>query len=184
MARRGGRGGIKRFRGDVSPGDDDLETSNRYSILDDDNLGDDDYSSVNGSGKSAIPPIIIEGQLKNHKQVVAQLKQKLKEDFTVKLSRGGKSILRVKTGDDHRAATAYLDKQYQFHSFSLKEDYQPNWVLRGLPKSVTIEEIEDELKEKKLNVVKTKLISKDDNSTLELQLYPGKNNRTGVILQQ
>lgn len=45
----------------------------------------------------------------------------------------------------------------------MKEDYQPNWVLRGLPKSVSTDEIKEELASKDFKVLKVKLISKPDS---------------------
>lgn len=177
-------GGTKRFRSTPnSPqGDgDSVNVHNRYQLLSEVNLGEEEYNGQPGrsrGSRSTIPPIIIDGQLKEHKKVTSELKAVLKEEFAVKVSRGGKTILRVSNADDHRNAVKYLEKKYQFHSFSLKEDFQPNWVVRGLPKSVTEDEIKEELALKGLTVIRMKMISKEET---EYPSYSVTFDKTTVI---
>lgn len=140
----------------------EIPTQNRFDPLSD--LDSDDEGVFRSqTKKDGIPPIIIDGQFVNYKQVVNELKTKLKEPFTSKITRSGKTILRVKNQADHKEAMTFLDSKYQFHSYSLSKDLQPNWVLRGLPKSVTTEDIIEELTELGLKIVKVRCISKEDS---------------------
>lgn len=166
MAR--GERGSKRLKPDSSA--EGVELQNRFGVLSDSDISETDgdgsggkRSNVKSRHSSDVPPIIIDGQLKNHKKVMGELRKILKNEFTIKVSRGGKTLLRVKDSVDHKAAVAHLDSKYEFHSFSLKDEYQPNYVLSGLPQGVSTDEITEDLTNKGLNVVKVKSISKDDN---------------------
>lgn len=145
-----------------------VSTQNQYDALSDLDSEDEVSQPATQNKKSTIPPIIVDGQFKDHKKVMSELKSTLKGEFTSKVSRVGKTILKVNNSADHKVAMSYLESKYEFHSYSLKEDLQPAWVLNGLPKSVSADEVKSDLTEKGLTVVKVKCISKPEN---EYPLY-------------
>lgn len=157
---RGGRERKRPREANSSSSSEEIPVQNRFNVLGQVNNVQVEEMISSVSQNSKPPPIIIDGQLKDHTKTVTDLKTKLKEDFSIKVSRAGKTVLRVKSSEDHRIAMSYLEEAYEFHSFSLKEDFQPNWVLSGLPRSVTTDEIQAELLTRGLQVIKIRCISK------------------------
>ncbi|CAH1099728.1 unnamed protein product [Psylliodes chrysocephalus] len=99
------------------------------------------------SKKSAMPPIVIDGVTQNHKEMVNNIKETIKGDFTLKHTNRS-TILFVNDEPDYtKVLTNIRAEKIPHHTYTQKHDKSHAFVLRGMTKGTEITDIKDDLQE-------------------------------------
>jgi hypothetical protein len=93
-----------------------------------------------------IPPIVFaKDYVLNWAELRTEIQQRVTKPYEGKMGKGG-FVVQLQCGADYRKITKYLQEtQKEFHSFRLMEEKLLRVVLRGIPTSVTEDEIMAEL---------------------------------------
>lgn len=130
------------------------------------------------------PPVIVDGTLSDGNTAIQALKGVLKDRFQYKYT-NGKTSFYTNNEDDHKKLIEYLTaKQFQFHTFTLSSEKLIKLILKGLPPSITADDIKEELKELQFNVEKINQISQKQEYPLYSVLFsPGTNTQEVVKIK-
>lgn len=94
--------------------------------------------------KKRVPPIYIYG-LKDWMSLAKLLKELLTEDFSAQ-SNPDSIKLQVKTPDDYRTATKYMEEErIEFHTYNIDKTKQIKVVIKGLPPTIPTATVKTEL---------------------------------------
>ncbi|CAH1104277.1 unnamed protein product [Psylliodes chrysocephalus] len=97
--------------------------------------------------KPQMPPIVIDGVTRNHKQMVANIKETINGQFTVKHTNQS-TILFVEDEPDYtRVLTNIRTEKIPHHTYTQKQDKSHAFVLRGMTTGTEIEDIKEDLQE-------------------------------------
>lgn len=178
MAEGQGSSNNKRRLSQLSNTSSEIPTKNRFKVLgehpndeDEDMSGNTPTSPTISHGKTRIPPIIVDGTIQDSNTATQTLKGQLSDKFQYKYSKG-KTLIYTNNSEDFKKVKLYLEgKKYGFHTFTLPDEKLLKLVLRGLPPTVTIDDIKEELKEQKVEVIKVTQISKNAEYPLYSMLF-------------
>ncbi|KAL1445978.1 hypothetical protein WDU94_001892 [Cyamophila willieti] len=173
-----GNNNQKRRHSQLSNTSSEFPTRNRFKVLgglpndeDDEDMTGDITRISKSHGKIRIPPIIVDGTIQDNNTATQTLKAKLSDTFQYRYSKG-KTLVYTNNPDDFKKVKSYLEeKKYGFHTFTLPDEKLLKLVLRGLPPTVTTEDIKEELKEQNFEVVKITQISKHSEYPLYSILF-------------
>lgn len=152
---------IKHFTGAA------VATSNRFEVLSDnsdDEIGDGvgDPSTANQqSGKTPtikkprkLPNIVVDGHLNNHKVTMESLKAKLTGDVDVRCQ-NNRTVFKANSSDDFHKIKEFLkESKYSFYTHTPVDEKPLHMVLKGLPPGTSPTDIQDELTQNQLQVLK------------------------------
>lgn len=149
-----------------------IETENRFNLLTDIDDTEMKYENSNNeqdccttnnnpgksrilknpSGKQKLPPIIIHGEVKSHKDFITKIKEITCNKFHIKYQ-ANRTAVHTETQEDYQKLIRILDAdRAQYHTFTLKEQKTKAFVIKGLPKNLDIEDIKRELEEYEIQV--------------------------------
>jgi hypothetical protein len=119
--------------------------------------------------KSRIPPIVLYSYLNHHTTTLKTLKEKLTAPVQVK-AKLNRLLLYTKTEGDYNILLQEIKKaNLAYHTYPLPTEVQPRVALKGVPPTVEVEEIQQELELKNLKVEKIRQIVRTDKSTAQVQ---------------
>lgn len=130
------------------------------------------------------PPVIVDGTIGEGNTAIQALKGLLKENFQYKYA-NGKTSFYTNNEEDYKKLKEYLsEKKFQFHTFTLNSEKLVKLVLKGLPPTITIDEIKEELKDLNFNVEKIYQLSKKQEYPLYSLLFsPGTSSQEVVKIR-
>jgi hypothetical protein len=166
--------GFKRKRGrhqqDGTAGSS-FESPNYFAVLSDSASDTETIESVNRQSprKYRIPPIVLYSYLTNHSATIQAVNEKLTSPVEVK-TKTNRLLLYTKSEGDYSVLLQEIKKvNIAFHTYPLPTKVQPRVALKGIPPTVDVAEIQDELEQKRLNVVKIRQIVRMDKNTVQIQ---------------
>ncbi|KAI5713820.1 hypothetical protein M8J76_016549 [Diaphorina citri] len=107
------------------------------------------------------PPLVVDGVFGSDNTAIQTLKKQLKENFEYKY-RLGKTHFYTHSEEDFKLLKTYLtEKQFQFHTFTLQTEKLVKIVLRGLPPTISEDDIKEELNDLGHKVEKVHQLSKN-----------------------
>lgn len=160
---------------------------NKYSLLADPNLPLDDavtQTSTNNNNKTIwIPPIFL-FDVNNIQEMTKDFKKLSTEDFELKFINNNKIKLSLKSTEDFRTITRFLDEnKINFYSFTHPEDKKLSVVLRPVAYSFTDEEISQELSQSFPVVKVVRLYNKEKMPTPLVSVLLEKNEKGKEIFK-
>lgn len=141
---------LSSFVEDNAPADDE---NNKQDI----EMNEEDEVQANITTKQKSqkpPPVIVHGKPSIHKQFVQFIQANTNKNFNIKYSADNATVYLTDLEDWKRLKEALKQENAEYHSYTAKQDKTHAFVLNGLDNSTTEEEIEAELRENKLEVVK------------------------------
>lgn len=167
---------------------DDYWKNNPYHVLStqepdeniDENIDDTDNPTTSQGNNNQsnihekVPPIFIH-KIKNHQEIIKDIKNTIKQDFATEFKHKYLKI-QLQTSEDYRDLTNfYNEHKIEYHSFQDYKNKPLSVVLKNVPISLTNDEIKNELLTNNLPVISvTRLISRDKQplSTCAVLLTP------------
>lgn len=174
-----------------------IPVKNTYETLSDEEMDEDEATETTENPKTIIndelpksqnkkpikpPPIVIHGKIKNSNEFINLLKVDIKKGFEIKYTANNTNLFI----NDSAEYKKYLDKikpeadnDFQFHTYTHKEDKTHAFVLRGLDPQTDLEYIKEEFSNQNkieiINIFKMKntnglLLVITDNSITEKYL--------------
>lgn len=124
--------------------------------------GDSSKVKAPGARKSKVPKIFVDGYFNNHKTTLEALKQALEAPFSTKFG-NGRTTLQVNSIKDFEKAKEFLtNRAYRFFTHTPSELKPLHMVMKGIPPSVSPEDVEEDLRTLNFNVLKvTPFIKKE-----------------------
>lgn len=151
-----------------------INVSNRYSLL---TTADD--NTIQTTPQEKIPPIIVHNAQK-YQQIIDDLKNKCIGEFETKLTKNALKVM-LSTITDYRVITKFYDSEkIPYHTYAIpgSNTILPV-VIRGLPYSLTEEEIKKELIDSKYPVQSVRRIVNKDKKPTPLVIVNVENNEKG-----
>lgn len=137
--------------------------------------------SQNGGNRSIKkpPPVIVDGTITDGNTAIQALKGLLKDKFQYKYA-NGKTNFYTNNDEDHNKLKEYLtEKKFQFHTYTLSSDKLVKLILKGLPPSISTDDIKEELTDLKFMVEKIRQINQNQEYPLYSVLF-----RPGTLIQE
>ena len=152
-----------------------FESHNYYSVLSDTESETEtaEPTPPPATQKERIPPIVIYSYLSNHSQTLKGLNDKLSCPVVVK-TKPNRLLLYTKTVPDYELLLREIKTaDLAYHTYPLPNKHQPRVALKGIPPNVSLEEITEELSQRKLQVINIRQITRRDKTTDQIiQKYP------------
>lgn len=121
-----------------------VNIQNRYDSLSEDSTDDEgnlDTTQQETHKAEKIPPIVLYSYLTNHTQSLDNLKRKLKDDFVIK-HKNNRVIFYTNNKEDHKIVMDTIQNaKLPCHTFTLPDEKKHRLVLKGLPPSITENEV-------------------------------------------
>lgn len=137
-----------------------VPTNNRFDPLSpkpNDNIEDNNDSEIelqtkptettkkNSEDRRKPPPIVIHSTPPSHKELIDELKAHIKKGFHVKYTLR-KTNLFIHDLDEYREYIKILDNaEMEFHTYADKDQKHHAFVLAGLPRDVSVDEIKEDI---------------------------------------
>ena len=155
----------KRKKRKKSKSEEEIELSNSFEALSSDEMDgvetEANTPKKEESRKMKIPPLVIYNNIDNHVQTLSQMKEDLTDEITLKC-KSNRIIFYTKNVQDYKKMKEKITAaQVQYHTYSLDNEKPVTTILKGLPSNITVEEILQDLAEKKLNVKDVKQFTKN-----------------------
>lgn len=124
--------------------------------------------------KKKPPPVIVEGTLKEGNTTLQALKGLLQDKFQFKYA-NGKTSFYTNTDTDHKKLKEYfISKQFEFHTYTLSSEKLTKLILKGLPPSISTDDIKEELTDLNFSTIKINQINQKQEYPLYSVLFsPG-----------
>lgn len=149
---------------------------NKYDSLSDEEMQTTDDENDNNVQprrikKIKIPPIIAYTYFDNHLKTISELEKNLNEEIELKF-KGKRIIILTKNLIDYKYVKNQLDESnIQYTTKTPQSEREVKLVIRHLPPNISSTEVEEDLKSKKLPVLKVIQLSKKENDKI-VHLYP------------
>jgi hypothetical protein len=137
-----------------------FESPNYFAVLSDSASETENTESVTSfpKRKTRIPPIVLYSYLTHHSTTLKALNEKLTSPVEVK-TKINRLLLYTKTEGDYDILLQEIKKaNLAYHTYPLPTEVQPRVALKGVPPTVEVEEIQEELELRNLKVVKIRQI--------------------------
>lgn len=144
-----------------------LLSANRYYLPDQINNEPTPDITQDNQNKIKIPPIYLHNAT-DYQRVIADISQTVKEDFSTNY-RGKFLRVNLTNINDYRNLTKfYTENQIKFHTFKNPDDDKIEVIIRNLPTSISEQEIEEQLRDKKFQVIKVTRMRNKEKKPLPL----------------
>jgi hypothetical protein len=144
-----------------------VETSNYFSILSDSDVASE-YTESAPPGPSRperIPPIVVYSYFTNHTQTIQALNAKRKCPVEIKTKQNRLMIYTKRESDYEILLREIQQAKMEYHTYPLAHLRQPRVALKGLPPTVTTEEIANDLNQRNHPVHSIRQLVRMDKST-------------------
>lgn len=138
-----------------------LLTKNRFYPLSTQDSDNQETSANTQNTKLKIPPIFLHSA-ENYQEVIRDINGITKAEFTTKYS-SNQLRINLTSADDYRELTRYYDtNKIEYHTFQNPSNRPLSVVIKGIPLSVSEDEIKDELTEKDFTIISvTRLLNRN-----------------------
>jgi hypothetical protein len=144
-----------------------FESPNYFAVLSDSESDTETADSVPTSTpkKCRIPPIVLYSYLTHHSATINAVNEKLTTPVEVK-TKQNRLLLYTKSESDYKILLNEIrDANIAYHTYPLPTAVQPRLTLKGLPPTVEVEEIKEELENYNLNIEKIRQIVRKEKTT-------------------
>jgi hypothetical protein len=147
-----------------------LTTTNSYESLPDDDEGDMEIGPTTSQKQKQkpdpMPPIVLVTELKSPKDTYVKIASWLKGRVHFKVIRDRRLVYTYNKADFLLVQEKFRELQFQFHTYTLKDEIPKKLILRGIDPIFTVEEIYNDLFEQYGKVLKVFQLKSPDQKTM------------------